>query len=40
MWEGPAGVVATGVAPGPWMSYGSSAAGVAIPVVLVSSSDQ
>ena len=40
MWERPAGVVATGAAPGPWMSYGSSAPGVAVLVVLVLSSDQ
>ena len=32
-------MVATGVSPRPWMSYGSSALGVAIPVVLASSSD-
>ena len=33
-------MVATGVSPRPWMSYGSSAPGVAVPVVFASSSDQ
>ena len=37
IWE--AGVAATGMSPRPWMSYGSSCPGVAVPVVLVSSSD-
>ena len=37
IWE--AGVAATGTSPRPWMSYGSSCPGVAIPVVLASSSD-
>ena len=37
IWE--AGVAATGTSPRPWMSYGSSCPGVAVPVVLVSSFD-
>ena len=37
IWE--ARVAATGTSPRPWMSYGSSCPGVAIPVVLASSSD-
>ena len=37
IWE--AGVAATGTSLRPWMSYGLSCAGVAVPVVLVSSSD-
>ena len=33
-------MVATGVSPRPWMSYWSSAPGVAVPVVLASSYDR
>ena len=32
-------MVATGTSPRPWMSYGSSCPGVAVPVVLASSAD-
>ena len=37
---GPVGVVTTVACPRPGISYGSSASGVAVPIVLASSSDR